>query len=69
MGEFVLVVDRYEPAVEEHACEPWLIDFHEVQRRGGMVEDSVDEDLEVGKAEGGRLAFVDVVCSDCDDVV
>jgi len=60
-GQLVLAVNCRKPTVEEYARVPWFIGLYEVQRCGGIVEDSIDEDFEVGKAEGGSLPLVDVV--------
>lgn len=66
-GQLVVGVDSGKPFIEERAGGAWGVLFHEVERGGGVVEDGVDENLEVGETEGSRFGGVDVVESSLHD--
>ena len=65
--QLVLGVDRREPPVEKEPGSTRFVVFHQVERRGWVVKDGVDEDEEVCEFEGIGVAAVDVVNGNLDD--
>ena len=52
------LADRREPAVDEGARDARLGRVDDVQRCRGVVEDGVDEDFEVHRAQGERVVVL-----------
>lgn len=67
--QLVLGIDRREPRVEKEPGGARFVVLHQMERRGRVVEDGVDEHDEVGEFEGVGVTVVDVVDGDLDDIL